>query len=154
MSWYFTEVQKNISQFYCEQAYNWYQRTPGFIRAFAEFDDNKDHFIADLKKGSLFVGEDEDVCKGIIYGEPKTPDIVAGHLFCGNDVDEDFVTNLVTFAKNESLKSYKYVVTHVLRRHKFLHKIMYRSGFIDTGMRAWSTVYKNSLLEVVYYSTP
>lgn len=152
--WYFGEVQKNINQFYYDQAYNWYQRSPGFLREFCEFDNDKTQFIEDLRQGRLFVGENDDVCKGLIYGEPKTSEVIAGHLFCGNDVDEDFVTNLVTYAKNESLKSYKYVVTHVLRRHRFLHKVMYRSGFIDTGMRAWSTVYKNSLLEVVYYSTP
>lgn len=153
MKWTFYQLDKNIATDFYKQAYNWYQRTPNFLRAFSEFDDNEDQFILDLKKGLIFIGEVDGVFKGMVYGEPKTKDAVEGHLFCDLDSSEDFVVALVTFAKNESLVAYKYVVTHVLRRHKFLHKLMLRSGFIDTGMRSWSAVYKNSLLEGSYYCT-
>lgn len=154
MSWeFFTLNEKNGSKF-ISQAYNWYQETPGFLRSYSEFDDDKRNFAKDLTNGSLFVGLLDGVFSGMVYGEVKTPDIIEGHLFCPTKADVDFITSLVIYAKTESLKTYKFVVTHILKRHRILHEIMRRSGFIDTGMRSWMGVYRNQLMEVHYYSTP
>jgi len=153
MGWEFFTLDEKNSAEYISQAYNWYKRTPGFLRSYSEFDENIQNFKQDLLNGRLFVGILDGVFSGMVYGEIKTENIIEGHLFCPPKTSEDFIIALITYAKSESLKTYDFVVTHILKKHRFLHRVMVKSGFVDTGMKSWMGVYRNKLMEVNYYST-
>lgn len=134
-------------------AHGWYLRTPSFVRSISTFLDEREEFIKELSGTENYSGIIGNEIKGVVHGEQKTIEIVEGHLFCSNDVDIDFVTALVIYSKSQALKTYKIVLTTVLTKHKFLHEVMKRAGFIDTKMRAIQGVHKGKLMEVIYYTS-
>lgn len=136
---------------YVSWAYDWYMRLPEFITNFGQFNQNRNLFENDLKKGVNYIGLADGKPFGLVHGQHIDNRIVEGHLFCEKSVSEDLLTQLVIYAKCQALTSYDQVLTHVLTKHKILHKIMHRAGFNDTGYRGWYYVYRGQLLEVKYY---
>lgn len=152
MSWEFykTDSRENI-----EQAYGWYQQMPEFLKTFGKpYKDKLDFVEGLLEQGNFnFVGLVENEIKAVVHAEAKNSDVVEGHLFCAKDCSLEFLSSAVSFARQECLLEYKTVVCHVLKKHKMLHSIMLRSGFLDSGLRGWQHIYRGKLMEVVYYYT-
>lgn len=152
MDWNFETLTLENYPPYASKAFEWYQNHPGFLNAFSTFSNIESEFIEFLTNGALYIGKENGEFKAMVFGEILSPEVIEGHLFSSPEVSEDFIHSLVAYAKNISLRHYEMVTTHILAKHKFLKKVMYRTGFIDTGMRSWMAVYRNRLMEVHYYA--
>lgn len=134
------------------QVFEWYSALPKIFRSFSIFkSDEKEEFVRSLLEGRNYSGEINGKLKCFIHGEIKDTITIEGHLFCEPKLDLDWVCNMVTYAKHEALKEFKYVTTQVITKHPTLHTVMKRSGFLDTGLKSYSQVYKGQLLEVTHY---
>lgn len=141
-------VAKFLPEDLLQKVYRWYELTPEVLKVNWQFDDNFENFSRDLKKGETYLGKKDGILTAMVYGDPKTTDIVEGHLFCAPNSDIDFLTMMVTYAKAQALTKYKTVLTQTIVKHKTMLEINRRSGFVDTGYRSWSGVYRGQLLEV------
>lgn len=137
-----------ISSNFLYTCYDWYQESAGILKANWAFEEDRQQFIKDLKKGMNFVGLEDDIFVAMVHGEEKEPDVIEGHLFAKPGTNKDFLAALITFSKHEALKRYKTVLTQTPSRHKGMLDLNYRAGFLDTGIRSWNCVYKNQLVEV------
>lgn len=148
--WDFEHIDNETSQEYFETAFEWYQKTPKILKSNWQFVEEKEEFIADLKKGYNYVGKIGGEFVGMVHGEIRQEGIIEGHLFCYPRTDLDFLTALIIFSKQVSLRYFHTVLIQVLAKHKTMGKIIQQAGFVDTGIRSWGTVYKGQLLEVVH----
>lgn len=149
--WNFYTPEAGIRYNYFLTAHEWFLRLPGFLRSYSDFNDNFDYFADNLAAGMIFIGTIDGVFSGMVYGEHKDEKTVEGHLFCKKHADIDFVSALVTYSKRSALEKYEKVITHVLDKHKVLHCVMARSGFVDTGIRSFPSTYNGEFLESKFY---
>lgn len=132
-------------------AYIWYHETPEFLRSYTKSYKSQEEFNNDIGNSMLFMGLIDGELHGVVHGEEKTENTVEGHLFCKKNSEIGFIISLVSFARRAALGKYDKVITNILSKHKTLHEVMRYSGFIDTGIRSWPTVYKDRLMESVFY---
>jgi hypothetical protein len=133
---------------YFDEVFEWYQSTPRLLKECWQFEEDKNQFVIDLKKGLNFVGIKDGIFTAMVHGAPKSEDIIEGHLFCLPGTDIDFVTMLVTYSKNQGLLKYKTILTQTAVKHKTMLEINKRAGFLDTGYRSWGAVHKGQLIEI------
>lgn len=147
LMWHFETSQDNL-----EQTADWYAAMPEFLKTTGAFStQERDELLKGLQEGENYKGFIDGKFAAAVHGDWKDEKTIEGHLFTGPDVDIDFVATMVTYAKIEALKKAEKVVTQIPTKHKILHEVMRRSGFIDVGLFCWQSVYKGNLLENKYY---
>jgi hypothetical protein len=146
--WKFYTTDTKVDYNLFEEVFEWYLRTPEILRSSWEFEDDKKQFIEDLGNGMNFAGEQDDLFCAMVHGQEKEPGVIEGHLFCASKTGVDFLTALITYSKNQALTRYVSVLTQTPIKHKTMLEINRRAGFIDTGIRSWSGVYRGRLLEI------
>lgn len=139
-------------EIYIDRVFDWYINSPQIFRAFSAFKTGeKREFLQELRAGRNYALLENGKLRCFIHGEIKDNITIEGHIFCEPKLPIDLQCMAVMFAKNTALLEFQYVVTQVLKKHPILHRVMYRSGFLDMGLRSYNTVYKGQLLEVVHY---
>lgn len=151
MSW---TIDATYERRHLEKAFGWYQEWPSFLRHSVDYFCNaqKAEFIESLAGGRNYAGHEDDEFKVLIHAEIKSKDVVEGHLFCKPQTNLDLVVSTIKYAKEILLKDYQLILCQVARKHKTLNGIMDSSGFADTGLRAWQSIYKERLVEIRYYA--
>lgn len=145
---FYTINNQYINPCYLETVWTWYQGSAPLLKSNWMFEDDKEKFIADVKKGMNFAGLNNDIFVAMVHGEEKAPGIIEGHLFAQPKTEIDFLAALVTFSKHKALEKYHTVLTQTPTKHKTMLDINYRAGFIDTGIKSWHALHKGQLVEV------
>lgn len=144
--WHFETSQDNL-----EQTADWYAAMPGFLKTTGGAFSTREGLLESLQVGENYKGFIDGKLSAAVHGDWRGSGVIEGHLFAASDVDIDFVAAMVTYAKIEALKKAEKVITQIPTKHKILHIVMQRSGFIDTGLFCWQSVYKGDLLEQKFY---
>lgn len=150
MTWKFLHLENEWAYNYFDIAFSWYLATPKLLKEIWKMEDDRAQFVEDLSKGMNFAGFLNGKFVAMIHGEPKSEEIIEGHLFCQRKVNIDFLVALVMFSKNIALTKYNRVITATSTKHKTMLEITKRAGFLDTGVRSWDAIHKGQLLEVQY----
>jgi hypothetical protein len=134
--------------------FDWYQEMPGFLKHLQDLrgrHETLDEFCDSMVKGYNYVGLENGEPKAMVHGELHDDGTVEGHLICKPGTDPDLAVATITFSKMRTLERSPIIVCQILRKHRFLIEAMERSGFKDSGMRAYQGVYRGKLQEVLYY---
>lgn len=127
-----------------ETAWEWYWRTPEFLRWHYKEDD-KDEFIESFEQGVNFGGWSGEL-KVIVHGEDKG-ETMEGHLFCASDADINLLAATISYGVKEVRKTYKNVLVETASRHRTLRKLLPQLGFRDLGLSA----YRGRAVETSHY---
>lgn len=146
--WEFSTLQEKVWYSEYEEVFEWYLETPSILRANWQFEDDKLKFVEDLENGMNFVAKKDGIFVAMVHGQPKSTEIIEGHLFCLPGTCPELLTAFVTYAKTEALKKYKVVTTQTPTKHRGMLKLNERAGFMDSGYRSWNTVYRGKLLTI------
>ena len=145
MTWTFREGATKTE---LEIAFWWYDGMVKFLKTNDSWQkQDLGEFIRQLESNVLYTGFIDGVFSGLVQGEEKSKDVVEGHLFTNVD-DLDFLTMLITYAKNRALTKYQYVVTQTPVKHKTMLGLNLRAGFYDSAIKSWSSVHKGRLVTI------
>jgi len=134
------------------KAWRWYLRLPSFMRHVTAYeDDDQALFLQDLRNGLNFKAEVDGETVALVFAEPKSEDYVEGHIFCAKGVNKDILVGLITFAKAEILKKFRYVMLDIVTKHKGIAQIAQQAGFVYTGLDRYKHIYNGKLLESRIY---
>lgn len=149
--WNLRKVEED-DDFIYQYAFDWHQKLPSFLKSLGtSYTPNEfSKFEKDLRKGFNFAAFDNNKLVAVVNASILDKITLEGHLFCSSESNEDIITSLISFAKYECLFQYNTIMCHIVQRHKFLHKVMIRSGFVNTGLK---TLGGDKLVPVAIYLT-
>lgn len=141
--------EKVTDKFHFEQAWEWHEATPKFLRESCAID--RKTFLKKLASGVNYAGYENGIYKSLVYGEIRGDNTVEGHLYCKRRTNLDLLIATITFAKAEALKEFERVVVELPVKHKMLHGMILRAGFFDTGLSKLSKMIHGKLFETQFY---
>lgn len=118
---------------YFEKTWTWHDALPRLLKEPCGFK-TKDEFVTSLTKGVNYLGFNNGKFSAMVFGDDVGNETVEGHLYCPRQSDLDFLTAMITFAKNEALKQFQRVIVEIPPHHRTLHGLVLRAGFFDTGL--------------------
>lgn len=144
-------IKDSVTSANIKTMFKWHTEYPKVLLEFASNDKHSQSFKSfkeSILSGINHVLLVNQVPKLVVHAEIKDSSTVEGHVFACKNTSSSEIASAILIAKENIFNlGYSSVVCYVLNRHKKLASILKQTGFLDSGLRAMTGVYKNRILE-------